>query len=108
MRCSASGSNRSASFVDSTRSQKRIVTIFRVSRSAGAARGAPQAAQKRASSPLAAPQRGQVAIGQVYGGRRAASRGGATTTARWIVEVVAGEPSIQKGATEPERLIRAV
>src|SRR5207248_9410300 len=74
MRCSASGSNRSASFVDSTRSQKRIVTIFRVSRSAGAARGAPQAAQKRASSPLAAPQREQVAIGQVYGGKRSVWR----------------------------------
>src|SRR5437764_6032177 len=85
MRCSASGSNRSASFVDSTRSQKRIVTIFRVSRSAGAARGAPQAAQKRASSPLAAPQREQVAIGQVYGGKRGAARGGARRDWRNVV-----------------------
>src|SRR5437762_10680966 len=75
MRCSASGSKRSASFVDSTRSQKRIVTIFRASRSAGAARGAPQAAQKRASSPLAAPQRRQVAIREVYGGDAARRAG---------------------------------
>src|SRR5512133_3917529 len=58
-----SASSRSPSGVESIRSVKTMVTVFRISRGAERSpRGAPHARQNRARAGLASPQRGQAAI----------------------------------------------
>src|SRR4029079_5426508 len=84
---------------DSTRSQKRIVTTFRASRSGNATRGAPQVAQKRASSPLAAPRRERVAMPRSLRRGSGAGRG----TGRRLPPVVAVGEHALLGEVEADR-----
>ena len=71
MRRYVSGSKRSPSGVESIRSVKTTVTVFRISRgAAGPSRGAPHARQNRACAGLASPHRGQAAMSAFESGTK--------------------------------------
>jgi hypothetical protein len=110
----SSGSSVSARAVEPTMSAKTTVTTFRSSRAAFAVwvRGAPQAAQKRASSSLSLPHREQAIMRGVYGGTArppAAGRGHRRRAPRSVESTSAGYPASAgaSSATKPTRLCDA-